>query len=284
MRFIAFATLATAGLLAALSLTGNGRGSAQGSVSVAVDADPSGNTATTLGAIDHCVSVRTGDTFSIDFVILNVTELIGFKADLVYDPSVLTVVNRDVHLFLAANEGSNVFDASAVPPGDPGLYDFGAADIADPPVPDSGSGVLARLTLQAVGPGVSPAATPRLDLGGNTTVDAGPILTDFAGKHIGDQDGDGYFDGPAADAWVAVDSPCPDVPPTVFPTPPRATPSPTVTPTSVPRVTPTPTATPTTSDEGSDSPPWAVIGVVTGGAVLAAGVMTWRGVLRRRSH
>jgi hypothetical protein len=57
-------------------------------------------------------------------------------------------------------------------------------------------------------------------------VDVGPILSDVAGRHIDDEDGDGYFEGRASDAWVAVDSPCPDVPPTVFPTPPRATAAP----------------------------------------------------------
>jgi hypothetical protein len=285
MRRTAFATFATAALFAALGLTSSAGGSAQGSVSLAVDADPSGNTATTLSTIDRCVSVRTGDTFSIDFVIRDVTQLIGFNADLVYDPSILTVVDRDMDYFLAANEGSNVFDASAVPPGDPGVYDFGAADIADPPVPDSGSGVLARLTLQAVGPGVSPAATPRLDLNGDTTVDAGPILSDVAGQHIDDEDGDGYFEGRASDAWVAVDSPCPDVPPTVFPTPPRATatPSPTGAATNVGTVTPTPTVAPPAAGEGSDNPPWVIIGAVAGGVALAAGAFVWWR-FGRRSH
>jgi hypothetical protein len=292
MKRIAFAALSASiiiplALLATSAAHPRGAG-AQEPVSLALDADPSGNTATTLGPTDRCVAVHVGDSFQVDVVVRNVTDLLGWEAYLIYDASVLKLTDRDVRLFLAANAGSNVFDASDAPANADGRYRVAAADIADPPVPDSGSGVLARLTLSAASPGVSLISPRRLDFSGDGKPDIGPILTAFGGQRIGDSDGDTYFDGPIADAWIAVDSDCPQQPPplpTVAPfTPSPSTPLPIATRTAAPSatLTPTPAATDGAS-KGGDGPPWGLIGGLSGSAavLLAGALFLWRLLTRR---
>ena len=131
-------------------------------VALGVDADPSGNTATSLGSIQAARTVACGETFEMDLFIQDVTDLLAWSVILHYDPSVIRIEGQDVQMFQAANAGSDVRDRSR---GDPALaggwgggsYDVAAADAAEPAAPDSGSGVLARLALAAVGTGVSPA-------------------------------------------------------------------------------------------------------------------------------
>ncbi|MDP2949127.1 MAG: cohesin domain-containing protein [Chloroflexota bacterium] len=281
--------MALVGLLLTLTLVawgalGGSRADAQGGLEVGVDANPSGNSATSLGSIESCISVRNGETFSVDIFVANVKDLLGWEAYFVYDPSILQVVGRNVRMFQASSPGSNLFDASEGLPDDDGRYRLGAADIAEPPSPDSGSGVLARLTLKALSAGVSSASLPLLDLTGDGRPDLGPIMTDVAGKAIADQDGDGFFDGASSQAWIAVDAPCPDKPPPGLPTPPPAglSPSPTGIPTMVHTVTPSPAATPPPAANGdSDSPRWAIIGGAASAAVLlTASLVLWRGLRR----
>jgi hypothetical protein len=70
-----------------------------------------------------------------------------------------------------------------------------------------GSGVLARLTLEAAGPGVSDLSVRSVPTSAGAPV--GPVLTDSDAQHIGDSDGDSFFDGAILDAQVAVDESCP---------------------------------------------------------------------------
>ena len=286
MNRIVFAALSASFVLALALLTTSAvhprDSGAQEPVTLAVDADPSGNTATSLGPTDECVAVRSGDTVQVDIVITDVTDLLGWEAYAIYDASVLKLTDRDVKLFLAANTGSNVFDASDAPANANGRYHVGGADIADPPVPDSGSGVLARLTFSALSPGVSLITIRPLDFSGDDKPDIGPILTGFGGERIGDSNGDTYFDGPTADAWIAVDGDCPQQPPplpTVVPfTPAPSTPLPIATRTATTAATLTPTATAVDGGtDGGDGPPWALIGGLSAAVVLLAGVLLlWR--------
>jgi len=301
-------------LLAAAMLAGvivhGGESMAQTRTSIGVDADPTSNTATSLGPIDSCVSVSTGDTFDVDIFITDVTDLLAWEVYFVYDGSIINIVDHDVQIFQAANEGSNIFDMSEALPDLDALYQLAAADLADPPAPDSGSGVLARLTLKAVGPGISPASVPLIDFDNNGTTDLGPFLSDVHGNPIGDLNNDTLFDGQIFAAQIAVDTACP--PGTVAPTATRvaASPSPTspASPTvrATPAVTKTATATPPaarptptavvasptpaetlpTENDGSTwtGRPW-IVGYVVGGlaALLAAGVALLA-VTRRRAR
>jgi len=206
--------LALAAIVGAQALAGGGgAGQASSAVVLGVDADPAGNTATSLGSIDSCVSVEAGDTFTIDVFIRDVEDLQVWNVFVQYDPLVVNIIDRDVQMFLAANPGSDVHDNSYGDPGLGGFYDLMAADVADDPPHESGSGVLARLTLTAVGPGLTAIEI------------SDPVLWGYPLHSIGV--------GSMVNAWVAVEQECPSEPP------------PTPTPTPPPTLTPSPTATPT---------------------------------------
>jgi hypothetical protein len=124
-------------------------------VVIGIDADPTGNTATSLGTIDDCRSTVTGQTVQVDLYITDVVELLSFSSWLFYDGDVVHITAIDVNQFLAAGDGSQVWNASHTTfPDSDGLYLAGAADIGTDQ--DSGSGVLARITLQGAGTGISP--------------------------------------------------------------------------------------------------------------------------------
>ena len=300
--------LLAAAMLAGVILHG-GESMAQTRTSIGVDANPAESTATSLGPIDSCVSVSTGDTFDVDIFVKDVTDLLAWEVYFTYDSSIINIVDHDVEMFQAANEGSNVLDLSEALPDLDALYLLAAADLADPEAPDSGSGVLARLTLKAVGPGISPARVSPIDFNNDGTMDLEPSLRDVHNAPIGDADNDGLFDGQISAAQIAVDTAC--APGTVAPTATQvaASPSPTspasptvattpaVTKTATatpPAVRPTPTAvvaspTPTetlpTDNEGSNwtGRPW-IIGYVVGGlAVLLAAGVALLAITRRRA-
>jgi cell division septation protein DedD len=286
-------------------LIGTTNSLAQDTPTVGVDADPTDNDAASLGTIDSCVSVSRGDTFQVDIFVADITNLLAWEAHFRYDPSLVTIVDRDVRMFLAASDGSDIYDASDPLPDSSGRYRLGAADFAIPRSPESGSGVLVRLTLEAVASGISPAEIAQVDRDGNGIIDLGTILSDELLTPISPSDSAGFFVGPIVNASIAVDSPCsavtpvPTTPTPVPATPPPAesptpqstpaltsspsataqTPSPTTTPVATRTATPTTTATSTATPiinrpngDGND-PPWVIIALAAGlgGAVVLAG-------------
>lgn len=184
----------------------------QAETSIGIDADASGNTDTALGAIDDCVVISEGESHEVDIFVRDVTDLLAWEAVLTFEPGVLEVVDGDVQLFMAANEGSDVQDVSGELPDSDGRYWVQAFDAADPLAPDSGSGVLARVTVKGIGPGVSELRLPLSDLDGDGNPDEGPLLRDIDVNSIGDVNGDTLFDGPIAEARIAVDASCTDEP------------------------------------------------------------------------
>jgi hypothetical protein len=293
---------ALAGVVLALAasaggVVAEGDSAAQEAVTIGVDVEPAGNTATSLGPIDACISVSIGDTFQADIFVTDVADLLAWETYFVYDMSIINIVNRDVMMFQGANAGSSVFDVSEGLPDIDGYYRAAGVDLADPPAPDSGSGVLARLTLKAVGPGVSPLSLSPIDINEDGRIDLGASLKNIEAESIGDVDGDGFFDGPIANAEIAVDTPCPGGTPVASPTG-EATAASTGTPTATAAASPTVPASPTataaasptmpaspTEDEGSA---WtggpAIIGYVLGGlAVVLLGGAALLGVRRRRA-
>ena len=190
---------------------------AQQTTSLSIDALPQGNTAASVAEINACASAQEGDTFDVDLVIENVTDLLAWEIAVTYDPEVLEVRESEAEMFQAANEGSVVQDLSEATPDDDGRYLFQAVDIAEPKAPDSGSGVLARLTLEARGSGTSELAIEKVDLDDDGAPDQGPLLRDVAGDIIGDDDGDTLFDGPVNGAEIRVGDLCPESAATVQP-------------------------------------------------------------------
>ncbi len=222
-RFLAAAIVAWLMMVfaaATLFLQSSG-GTAQGSVELGADADPDGNSETSLGTADACVSVNTGNTFDIDIFVSDVDNLVHWELYFTFDPSIVDLIGADMRMFLYSAAGSSLktqWDEIF-----PGRHFLGAADLRD--APESGSGVLARLTFEAKGPGTSDAKIFYLDFDDDGDDDFGPRLTDSDGAAVGDVTGDGVFDGPTHHALIAVDESCETATPT--PTlPPSPTPPP----------------------------------------------------------
>jgi hypothetical protein len=196
-------------VLAALELHGGADKAAADGPILAIDAGIQGNQATAIGPIENCIPVKTGDEFQMDIVVQNISDLLAWETYLEYDPAILTVIDQNVKLFQQANAGSSVLDISGRVPDDTGLHYLAAFDSSDPPTPDSGSGVLARVTFRAVGPGQSPVRFANRDLNGDGVLDKGTLLRDTNAHAIGDANGDTFFDGEEDNAAVAVDQACP---------------------------------------------------------------------------
>ena len=178
-----------------------------GDTTISVDAVTTGNTATSVGQIDDCASADNGETFTVDVVIQGVQKLLAWDGPISYNNNVLKVVDRDAKLFLAANAGSQVFDASNQTPNTTGVYRAAAVDQADPgsAEPDSGDGVLIRLTMEAVGEGTSTISLAPIDANEDGTPDTGLILKDVDANFIGGNP----FSGPINDAEIRVGDQCP---------------------------------------------------------------------------
>jgi hypothetical protein len=218
-------------------------------ITLGIDANSEGNGPLTLSTVDPCVSVSGGDTFDVDIYIRDVEELLAWQLYVEFDPAVLEVTGRDVEMFLAGNPGSSVLDVSGRVD-DPGLYPVAAADTSDPPTPDSGSGVLFRLSMRAVGRGTSEIELIVRDVDGDGLADLGPLLRNVDGDVLGDTNGDTVFDGPIESAQVAVDTACEDV---------------------------SPGTTPAASSDGGVSPALIAIAAAGGAvALLIAGVVALR--------
>ncbi len=207
---VAGSTLAAGLLIISLagSWSGPVRSHAQAPTSLSVDVVPAGNTATSAGSVQACASAQNGDSFIVDIVISNVQDLLAAELAVTYNPDVLEVTGRDVEQFQAASAGSQVLDLSDKVPDDDGRYEIQSVDTADPLAPDSGSGILASVTLRAKAEGVSGISIAPVDLDGNGTPDRGILLRNASGNPIGDTNGDTLFDGPANDAQVRVGEPC----------------------------------------------------------------------------
>ncbi len=224
-----------------------------GDAALAVDAIPTGNTADTVGDVQDCAGADVGDVFNVDVVIEDIEDLIAWEAIVSYDPDVLKITDRDAKMFLEAS-GGQALDASVQTPNTTGRYGAGAVDTADPLSPESGSGVLLRLTMEAVGEGESPVSIGAIDVDNNGEPDRGLLLRNVDSEIIGDENGDALFDGPITDAEIRVGSDCDDADARV-----------------VTVETPSETATPTGNgeeDDGGSALPWIIGGLV---ALLALG-------------
>ena len=218
--------------------------------SIGIDADPSGNTATSLGSADACRKVAAGEQFDIDLTIENVDSLAAFSITLTYDEEAFTVVKEDVALFLASAAGSDVRDNSDSLPDSDGVYEVRALEAAtDPDATESGSGVLARITLEAASSGTHALSV--------SVPSISPILTDGDGNALEPADEFGVWLGATSDAQIAVGEDCPPA-----------------TDTETPTATPSPTAA---DGDGDDlTVVWIIVGIVAGIAALSAGFFAWR--------
>ena len=164
--------------------------------------------------IDDCIEADEGDVLQLQIRVSGVSDLLAWEILFAYDRHLIEVVDRQVREFLSEGPNSNVFDFSDPIPSSKGIYRLAAADIALGATAESGDGVLAILTLRALGKGISPAAIFRADLNGDGIIDLGPQLTAAGGSAIGDNDGDNLFDGTIRSGQIAIGESCSSTPPT----------------------------------------------------------------------
>lgn len=215
---------------------------------IAMDADPTGNGATTLDHLDPCVRAEPGSEVTVDLIVDAVPAdrpLIGFELHIKYDPNVLEVIAIDNGFLLGAVGTFDAFDAlSDTLPDSDGDFLLAVADLASNGPPganmETGKGVLTRVTFKAKSIGISdvapgfapPEVYPALYDNQNTTIEVRTI----------------------AAIKVAVGEDCPpgqtEIEPTELPSIPSLEGSPTPTHTSAPTLAvtlaPTPKALPAT--------------------------------------
>jgi hypothetical protein len=133
---------------------------------VAIDVDITGNDARTVGEIQNCGEVAAvGDTLDVDIVIpdpgIDSRGIKAYQYELNYDPGVVRVVAADDNFLLhaGAQSGPTFVPVSDVPPDDDGVFTAGLIDFSEnlgvepEGANETGPGVLARLTMEAVGTG-----------------------------------------------------------------------------------------------------------------------------------
>jgi len=188
-------------------------------VEMGLDADPTGNTATSLGTIQGCRVVTQGDQFEVDVYVKNVHDLLSWGAYLNYNGNVLilsapgnnTQGNNSRFMFQQAQAVNNLYNGSDTLPDvdPPAFYDINAADQAViAGGGDSGSGVLLRLRFSAAMSGFTSLSIAPIPLGGGGELKS--WLKDSYGNLINDANADGNFDGPISSAGISVGGTCTD--------------------------------------------------------------------------
>lgn len=226
------------GLLAVLSLAvwlgptaSDNRAAANHNAAIAIDTDPTGNSALALGSIQACRNITLGQTIDVDLVVTGLDDLAAFEIYIKYDKNVVKFTKpgdynqtpgSDSSVFMLQNAqptppGNNVFNISeAVPdPNNDGVYRVGAADMAvipgsedpDPINHQHKDGVLVRLTLQGIGTGYSTIWIQKFSVGIGYL---GPYLSDSNSNPVGDGDGDTYIDNASNGTIVVGSGTCTD--------------------------------------------------------------------------
>src|SRR3990170_3167564 len=148
-----------AGLMAALAFWGGPRPSqALQSVTVGIDVDATGNSATALGPIDRCVRVDGGVEVTFDTFIDSIPaaeELAGFNYILEFPQAAGATITAQSHDFILKPN----FDLTEPVPDPPGLTEFpqvgehrvAAAVLGAAPTPGGQAGVLGRYTMSTAG-------------------------------------------------------------------------------------------------------------------------------------
>jgi len=151
----------------ALSLVAAEPVSSQTSVTVAIDVDVTGNDARTAGSIENCARMGSGGDVDVDVVVPDpgIPSDVGVKGwqfNLLYDPNVVRVSGHDPHMLLDQAEGSDLLVAiSDQPPDSDGSFTSAGVDfsqrigIEPDGAQETGPGVIARITLSAVGDGAT---------------------------------------------------------------------------------------------------------------------------------
>ena len=262
-----------------------------------IDVDSSGNTATSLGTIDRCISVEQGASFDVDVFLDSIPSphnLGGFEYTLRYDSTKLQVDATDhgagTSLIASRPDSGGLDLGECSPQGSPCPYTDGSlwASVTDVSGQTSAEGpgelgVLGRYRLTVI---AGAGSLTYLELTDFTFAGYEPGVTNWTSEIEQVWDGD----------WspqygiIAIDEPCPVFTPGPTPTgTPTAAVTAAVTSTQAPTPTPPGAATPTVptpSAGGSTSGPWdmpwiAVYAVVGAAVVLLVGGLALSRTRRR---
>lgn len=137
---------------------------------LAIDADPSGNTATSLGSIDSCISTTTGSDVTVDLIVDEVPSdhpIASYQIEILYDPEILDVTAVDNEQLLAAEGQYEGFEGLTDPlPDSDGNLTVSNLDLASEPITfdnmETGPGVISRITFSAKSAGTS-SVTPNFN-------------------------------------------------------------------------------------------------------------------------
>jgi hypothetical protein len=130
---------------------------------LAIDANSEGNAATSLGPLDGCSRIEPGAQITVDYTVDSIPQdrpIIGFEAEVRYDPQLLEVIDADYRLLLAAIGAHQPFSGQSdqLPDSD-GSFRMQVLDTASTTDPEAnverGAGVLARLTFRAKAAGIA---------------------------------------------------------------------------------------------------------------------------------
>jgi hypothetical protein len=218
-----------------------------GADAFSLDMDPAGNTATSLGPNDTCVSTTASSTVTVDLTVTNVPPfndagtpgvpgddsggITGWQASILYSDNgaPLRIETEDQNFLLVSNSGSALFSTSDTLPDNAAdnQWTSSSFDIGAGPTPEEGSGVLARLTISVD----AAAATGNYDL----QVDPSPPPSSHS-----DASGATFEPHTLNLGTIAVGQACGSAP-TPSPSPSPTT-APTTAPTAAPTASPAPTA------------------------------------------
>jgi hypothetical protein len=180
---------------------------------IGIDMQPGTNHAASLGRLQPCVAVEAGDEFAADIFIANVQALAAWELRLDYDPDIVTIQAADYSQLLISAQPAGIVFPYLFEEEQYGRYFLAATEING--TPDSGSGVLAHLSLKAEGEGISKLKVVSIPS------PIGPRITGAGGAPIGDSTGDGVWDADTVAGEVVVGGDC--QPATPIPTPPPPT-------------------------------------------------------------
>lgn len=110
--------------------------------------------ATTLYFSAGPAAVHVGDSFALDVLVADVTDLYGFQFDLGFDPTILRAVDVGEGNFLASGGVATAFLPGNID-NTLGQVLFTGGTLIGPAIGASGEGVLARLKFQALAEGHS---------------------------------------------------------------------------------------------------------------------------------
>jgi len=172
-------------------------GAANGSMSLSIRVGASSQVA---AASAVCAEILVGEEFPVDVRVENVQNLMAYELRVTYDSAVLSLEEADYNQFLVSTPPNGAIFPSLFEQETAGSYFLAAAETRGGA--DSGSGVLARLKMRAIGPGVS-----EISIQTEPAV-YGPRLADSEGRAIADDTGDGIFDGSVLSGTAAVNEDC----------------------------------------------------------------------------